>query len=213
MKILLLAHGIDTRSFGEIRLPLAPDVPDPEAWYYPFVRYAMTASMLSADNSGLLKPNAGLTRGDTARMLYHFLLYRDSRRNQDLLSKTERELRTVIDHLDAGSTLDAGYASARALLLARGAHFSLPNEDITQGALKIAEAFRALVRATVAFENKDYSETVRLCGDAWNLAGRGRQLNDKLFTISKLLQTMATQRADDAREEIEAIEAIEEEGS
>jgi len=199
IKMLLLAYQIDPTSYSEISLPLSSDVTDPTAWYYPYLRYAITASMTMVTSEGTFDPGRALTRGDTAIILYRFLMYRNGKRTQALLSESESEILIVVGSLKENNPEQAEFASARALLAARGANAGAPNQSIVQGALKITEAFRAIVRAYRAGINQQFDETIRLCGDAWNLAATGKTLSADLATLSDQVQTLAKNLAESAR--------------
>ncbi|HBH20378.1 MAG TPA: hypothetical protein DDX11_05425 [Candidatus Peribacter riflensis] len=199
IKMLLLAYRIAPSSYSEIRLPLSQDATDPAAWYYPYLRYAITASMTAVTDKGTFDPGRELTRGDTALILYRFLMYRSGKRTQALLSEAESEILVVLSSLEQNNPEQAEYASARALLAARGANAGTPNQPLVQGALKITEAFRAIVRAYRAGLSQQFDETIRLCGDAWNLATRGKELSPGLADLSDQVQALAKNLADSAR--------------
>lgn len=199
IKMLLLAYRVDPNAYSEIRLPLSSDVQDPAAWYYPYLRFALTASMTMITQDGTLDPGRELTRGDTAVILYRYLMYRNGKRTQALLSEAESEILVVLGSLKENNPDQAAFASARALLAARGANAAAPNQPIVQGALKITEAFRAIVRAFQAGTAHEFDETIRLCGDAWNLAGRAKELSPDLGNLADQVQTMAKNLADSAR--------------
>ncbi|MDD5102827.1 MAG: S-layer homology domain-containing protein [Candidatus Peribacteraceae bacterium] len=199
IKMILLAYRIDPNAYSEILLPLSSDVTDPTAWYYPYLRYALTASMTMITSEGTFDPGRELTRGDTALILYRFLMYRNGKRTQALLSEAESEILIVLGSLQENNPEQAEFASARALLAARGANAGAPNQPLVQGALKITEAFRAIVRAYRAGINQQFDETIRLCGDAWNLATRGKELSPGLANLSDQVQTLAKNLAESAR--------------
>lgn len=199
IKMLLLAYRIDPNSYSEIRLPLSTDVTDPAAWYYPHLRYALTASMTMVTKDGTLDPGRQLTRGDTALILYRFLMYRAGKRTQALLSEAESEILIVLGSLKENNATQAEFASARALLAARGANAGAPNQPVAQGALKITEAFRAIVRAYRAGMEQQFDEAIRLCGDAWNLATRAKELSPDLANLADQVQTLSKNLADSAR--------------
>lgn len=199
IKMLLLAYRVDPNSYSEIRLPLASDVQDPTAWYYPYLRYALTASMTMVTQDGTLDPGRELSRGDTAIILYRYLMYRGGKRTQALLSEAESEILVVLGSLKENNPEQAEFASARALLASRGANATAPNQPIVQGALKITEAFRAIVRAYRAGITQQFDESIRLCGDAWNLATRAKELSPDLGNLADQVQTLAKNLADSAR--------------
>lgn len=200
IKMLEMAHRSNPQeTLSEIRLPLSPDVSHPEEWFYPYMRYAVASSMTMVGADGNLHPGRDLTRGDCALILHRFLMYKEGRRTQALLSEAENEIIVILESLEKNDIVNAEYASARGLLAARGAHLRKPEEPIVQGALKVSEAFRALVRAYRAGLNKDYQEVTRLAGDAWNLAARAKELAPNLAGIADQVQKTAKGMADSAR--------------
>jgi len=201
LKILELANQVDPNgSFSEIRLPLSSDVSDPEEWFYPYMRYALASSMIMISSDGMLLPGKELSRGDTALLLFRFLMFQQERRTQALLSETESEMIVTLAMLDQGNIDQAEYSSARALLAARGAHFKRPDEPVVQGAVKIAEAFREITRAYRNGTQGNFEAVISLSGNAWNLATRALQLSPNLQTVSEQVQTIAQNMADSARE-------------
>jgi hypothetical protein len=71
---------------------------------------------------------------------------------------------------------NAQYASARALLLARGAHARMPDEKATKIEVKLSEAMRALVRAYEAGVKDDLDNVVKHSNDAWYLADQAAKI-------------------------------------
>ena len=210
MKMAQEAFGADPEaSFSEIKLPLATDVTNVDEWYYPYLRYAMTSSMVMISGEGTLTPAKQLTRAETAVLLHRYIMYRQGRRTQALLSEAENEILIILSFLEQNDITEAEYASARALLAARGAHAARPDEGIVQGAVKITEAFRALVRGYRAGINDNLEEAVRLSGEAWNLADRARERDAELTKIAEQVQAIAKNMADSAREKMSAEPSIE----
>lgn len=199
LKMLLLAHKIDPGAFGEIRLPLALDVPNPDEWYYPYMRYALTASVTMVSSDGNLAPGRALTRADVALLLHRFLMYRQGRRTQALLTEAETEIANIIDFIGKNDVQNAELASARALLAARGAHASQSDVSLVQAALKITESFRALVRAYRAGVSRQFDDAIALAGEAWHLAERGNALHAQLANVAGKVQQIAKTMADNAR--------------
>lgn len=200
LKMLLIANGIDKNSYSEIKLPLADDVTNPDEWFYPYMRYAMTASMIMIGEDGRLHPGKELTRGDVALLMYRFLMYQDNRRTQALLSEAESEIIVLLNALDEDNLAQAEYASARALLASRGALASRPDAAIVKGALKVTEAFRSLVRAYHAGTEQDFEAVVQLAGEAYRLGDEAIALTPDLNSIAEQVKSSASQMADSARE-------------
>jgi hypothetical protein len=199
LKMLVIANTVDPFAFNEIQLPLASDVRSVDEWYYPYLRFALSSSMTVASTEGLLSPGEELTRGDVALILYRFLMYQEDRRTQALLSICERELLSTLAHLEGNDIGEAEYSSARALLAARGAHASRPTDPVTQGALKITESFRSLVRAYRAGLNEEFEQVIALTGDAWNFAEQARTMSSEMDAIARKVQESAHGMAESAR--------------
>ncbi len=200
MKMMLLTYKEDPNAYGEIKLPLAPDVTDPSAWYYPYLRYSLSASVMMIDQQdGMLHPGAELTREDAALYLYRYLMYKADRRTQALLSESESEIVVVLGSLDSSSYDQAEYASARALIAARGVYASRPDLPIVKGALKITEAFRTLVRGYKAGMSKDLDTAIELAKQAWSLADQAQAANPDIKELADHVKEISKNMADSAR--------------
>jgi hypothetical protein len=200
LKMLLLGNKIDpTLAYGEIKLPLSSDVSNPSEWYYPHVRYAMSASMLAVNQNGTLEPAKQLTRGDISLLLYRFLMYRENRRTQALLSLAEDEILNVLRALEGGDIEQAEFASARSLLSARGALTSLPEDPLVKGAVKTSEGFRMLTVSYRAGSEGRLDDAIKAAGDAWNLAEQAKTFSSGLTDVAVQMQTIAKSMADEGR--------------
>jgi hypothetical protein len=199
LKMLLLAHGMDPNSYGEIKLPLASDVTDTSAWYYPYVRLAFATSMTTIGKSGTIQPDRDLTRGDVALFLYRLLNYKQGKRTQDLLTEVENELLTVVAGLNDNNIRSAEHASARALLAARGALTVMPKEPLVTGALKITESYRALVRGYRALLDGRYDDAIQLSKDAWGIAKIASEATPSVRPLALTVQKNSEKLAADAR--------------
>lgn len=200
LKLLFKSQNIDTNAYSEIALPLAMDVTDTAAWYYPLMRYAVSTVIIQVDTDGRLRPDAQLTRGDVALQLYYLAMYQAGKRTQAGLSTEETDLVNTLQLLEQKDFAGADMASGRALLAARGALTSKPTTPIVQAAVKIAEAFRALVRAYRAGTEGRLDDVLALSKDAWSLSERAKQLSPTLEDLSMRVQTIAKGMADQARE-------------
>ncbi len=201
LKILFRSYEIDTNAFGEITLPLSSDVTDSKQWYYPFMRYALSSGVSIAPVTGLLTPNRELTRVDSAVLLHRFFQYRDGLKTQALLDQTLSEITTTLDALEKNDLKRAEYASARALLAARGAHAKKPDEPAAKVAVKISEAIRALVRAYKAGIDNKIDDVIKLSQDAWYIADQARKISPAATTIAVQIQEYSKTFADSARKQ------------
>jgi hypothetical protein len=203
LKMLFLAHRVDLSLYNDISTPLSRDVPHPEEWYYPFVRFALSASVLEADGDFALSPGKHLTRSDVAELIYRFLRYRENRRTQALLDQTEREILFVLSFLEEGKLDEAEYASSRALLTSRGALHLQADEPLVQGVTKIAEGFRSLVKAYRAGTLGHWNDVIEQSGSAWRSAGDAQYIANDIKPIASEMMRLAKQMADEARSTLE----------
>jgi hypothetical protein len=199
LKMLFASQGIDTNAYSEISLPFSTDVTDTKAWFYPHIRLALASSLILVGGDGKLLPDRNLTRADVALIVHRLAMYQAGKRAQALLSAEESDLVNVLQMLEKKELVQAEYASARALMFARGAHQSKPDAPIVQGALKTAEAFRALVRGYRAGAEARYDDAVALSKEAWAFAERAKELSSDLGSLSTQLQNIAKTLADQAR--------------
>lgn len=200
LKMLPLSQGADpTTIFSEIRQPLAGDVISADDWYFPYMRYAIASSMTMVGQNGLLAPAKELTRSEVAMLMYRYLMFKQGRRTQALLSETESEIVNILELLENNNLDQAEYASSRALVAARGALLSKPDEPIIKGALKISEGFQALVQGYRAGVQGNLSEVIRLAGVAWQMGDSAKTFDSNLTTLATQMQTIASNMADEAR--------------
>lgn len=199
LKMFLLSQRVNvTGSYGELQSPLASDVRSTD-WHFPYVRYGMSASMLLVSEQGLLRPDAALTRGDVAQMMYHYFMYGLGKRTQALLSLTESEIVNVLSMIEEEQIEQAEYAAARATVASRGALASDPDKAIVKGVVKTAEGFQAIVRAYRAGTEGRADDAIRLSGEAWNLAAKAGEFSADLDEVALQLQALAKKIADSAR--------------
>lgn len=200
LKMWLLASKADVHTaFSEIKLPLSGDVTNPNEWYYPFLRYAVTSSMTMIGSDGAFAPARELTRAEVALLMYRYLMYKEGRRTQALLSEAESEIIAILGYLDENNIDQAEYAAARGLLAARGAHASRPEVPIVQGALKVTEAFFELVKGYRAGINRNFTLSAELATKAWGLAEEARTKDASLDLLATQLQDAAHTMAESAR--------------
>jgi hypothetical protein len=197
--MLIVASGIDSKSYDDVKLPLSSDVKDPTAWDYPYLRLALATSMTSIGKDGLLHPERELTRADVALLMYRLQMYQQHKRTQDLLSTAENEIVTTMNDLDKEDLTHAEYASVRALLAARGAQTSSPTAGIVIAALKMTEAFRSLVRSYRALISNNAGNAITISKEAWTKAEEAKKLSPDLKALSTQVELSATSIAARAR--------------
>ncbi len=199
LKMVILAYGMDPTAYSNITLPLALDVSDAKAWYYPYVRLSLATLLTGAGEKDLISPERELTRGDVALLLHRLLLYREGQRTQDLLSAAEDEILTVVDALNANDIRTAEHASARALVTARGAQTLASDANVVKAALKVAEGYRAMVRGKRAAVEKEYDDAIALYKDAYFIADQALELHDGVRPFAQGLRESSQKLATEAR--------------
>lgn len=199
LKLMFLAYDVDPNSYSEIQLPLASDVTDTTAWYYPFFRYAVSTAVTTPAANGTYGAARELTRIDVAALMYRFFLYREGKTAQQLVNNAQADIVNVLNALEKSDIKEAEYASARALIGARGALTSAPDEGGVKSTVKLAEGFRALVRAYRAGLDNKFDDVIKLSGDAWYLGSQAKKLSPELPHSATQLQGYAQSLADSAR--------------
>lgn len=200
IKMLLIGKATDaSMAFSDLRDPLSSDVADRNEWYFAPMRYAVASAMTAANKDGLLFPSREITRGDAALLFHRFDLFASGERAQALLTQTESEITrilTLLDHLDIRS---AEYAGARAVLSARGALTSRPNEPIVQGALKVAKGFQSLVSAYKAGQGGNADAVITYAKEAYAAADKAEGISPDLKGVASRMRSIAKRMAEEAR--------------
>ena len=200
LKMFFLSKGIDpSKQYGDLSLPLSPDVVKNSVWYFAPIRLALVSSMTFIGSDGLLHPDKPLLRGDLALLLYRHAMYEQGNRTQDLLSEAASEISTASKMLAKNKLDSAEQAADRSLLAARGALASMPDEPLVKGAVKTAEGFQDLVLAKRAFNAKNYDSTITLCSSAWQLAKKAKEFSSSLTSVATQMQNISKNLADSAR--------------
>ncbi len=199
LKMLLSSYEIDAASnYSEITYPLGSDASDSTTWFYPYLRYGLTASAVQAEG-GKLFPDAAMTRGATADLLYRFLLYREGKQTQTLLSSTENDVLNTLQLINSGVNDVARQSAARAILTARGALSSRPDDAVAKAAVKTAEGAMALTDGAMAIANGDAQEAISDASTAWHLGSKAMEFSTSLKPLVLQMQAAATKMADTAR--------------
>lgn len=198
LKMMFLSYDVDPNSFSEVKLQLSPDT-DPGAWYYPYLRYAVASSVVLPNSNAQFGLERPLNRIDVAVLLYRYMQYREGKRTQFLLTQSQENLILTLNALEKSDVKAAEHASARALLSARGAHLKSPDESLVKAVVKLAEGYRALVRAYQAGVAGKADETLKLSKDAWFLGDQARKLSPDVKQAAEQLQNYANTLAKSAR--------------
>lgn len=200
MKMLLKSKKMDyVSAFSDFSKPLSSDVPKTTDWFYPVMRMSLATSMTAVSQEGLLNPSQEITRGQMALFLYRLDMYAEGRRTQALLSQAETDIGNVLQMLETKDVQQAEWASARAVITARGALASKPNEDIVKGAMKITEGFQSLVLAYKAGLSGDLDGAITFSKEAYSLADKAKAFSPGLTTVAVQMQAISKNMADEAR--------------
>lgn len=199
LKIFLLTQRVDSQgSYKELTGPLASDV-NSSMWFFPYVRYALSASMIIVHEDGSLRPQETMTRADVAQLMYRYFMYKEGRRSQALLSVTESDLSNLMTMIDADKPDQATFAASRALVTSRGALSSEPNDSVVKGAVKTAEGFNFILQSYLAGKSGNLDAAIAKAGDAWNTANKAKELSPSLTDTANKMQALAKKLADSAR--------------
>ncbi len=200
IKMLLLANKTDPNgAYSEVTAPLALDVKDSKDWFYPYMRFALSASMTQVSSKGNLNPNLALDRGSMAILMYRFLQYQDHKRMKDLLANADDDGAKVINFLEKGNDVEAGMAATRATIATRGALQSSPDEPIVKGAVKITEALQLIVQAYRTAATGKYDDVIDKCKQAWDLGAAAEEFSPTLKIQAQQVQMISGSLADQAR--------------
>ncbi len=200
MKMLLKSKKIDYNgAFSDFTQPLSSDVPNTTDWFYPMMRMALASSMTAVGTEGLLNPSQEITRGQMAFFYYRLDMYTAGRRTQALLSQAETDIGNVLQMLDKKELQQAEWASARAVIAARGALAAKPDEPIVKGAMKISEGFQSLVVGYKAGAEGKLDLAISASKEAYSSAEKAKAFSPGLSVIAGQMQTIAGNMAAEAR--------------
>ncbi|MBP9751108.1 MAG: S-layer homology domain-containing protein [Candidatus Peribacteraceae bacterium] len=200
LKMFELGQGADPLgAFAEITAGLAQDTSDKNDWFYPYMRYALSASMTQVTAKGNLNPNMDLDRGSMALLMHRYYLYKDGKRTKDLLASADADGGKVINYLEKADAAQASYAATRATIAARGALLSTPDEPIVKGAVKITEGLELIVQAYRTAASGKYDDVIAKCKDAWNLGAAAEEFSPTLAPQGEQIKLISTSLADQAR--------------
>lgn len=199
-KMLLASRNLDyTGAFSDLLSPLASDTNDTSAWYFPVMRYSLASSMTAVGADGKLNPNQEITRGQMALLTYRLAMYLEIRRIQALLSQAESDIGSTLKMLDEGQPQEAEYAAARAVVAARGALASKPDEALVKGAVKVSEGFQSLVLGYKAGAAGQLDKAIEYGKAAYAAAEKAQGFSASLTPLTDQMRTIAKTMADEAR--------------
>jgi len=189
LKMLLLASGIKSESLPTNE-SLANDIPK-EAWFAPYLNYAIKSGIITKDSKGNVYPNQPLTRGEVADMLYLLLLIKGSSDTQFLLHRAEAELAQIEVYIAANKVANAKRASELAVDLTQQAYKNMPENNVVVGAAKLARSYDWLVDAFIYGIKKDFPAANEWANKAIDKATEAWEANNATQPIAKHIKDRA----------------------
>jgi len=199
LKMLLLAYDVKFVNYKPPVKPLYPDVTDNSAWYIQYLDFAKNLNLISPNSAGEIQPDQGLTRGEVAEISYKLIIIIKGGPVQLLLSRAEAQLMQSIFDLRDGALSDAANDIKTAKDLASEALKQAPDQSIVQAAVKIIEAFEALVTAFQQTANGQNTDALKSAGLAYNTAEAARQINSGIDNLATQVKNAAKSLADSIR--------------
>ena len=189
LKMLLMANNIKIDAI-QVTEDVSPDVTK-DAWFAPFMNYALKVGIISKNDKGLLEPSKPLTRADATEMLYLFILIKNGKDTQFLLHRAEAELAQIEVYIAANKVLNAKHSSELAVDLTQQAYKNMPDNNVVVGAAKLARAYDWLVDAFILGIQKKYTEAAEKANMAIDKATEAWEANNATQPIAKHIKDRA----------------------
>jgi S-layer homology domain len=191
LKMLLMANGIKSEALT-VTDAVANDVPK-DAWFAPYMSYAVKAGIITKDDKGNLEPNQPLTRAQVADMMYLLILIKDSKDTQFLLHRAEAELAQIEVYIAANKVANAKRSSELAVDLTQQALKNMPDNNVVLGAAKLAKAYDLLVQSFILGIQKNNTEAATVANQAIDKATEAWQANNATQPIAKHIKDRANE--------------------
>ena len=189
LKMLLMANNIKTEAL-QAATNVADDVPD-DAWFAPYLNYALQVGIITKNSQGLLEPSKPLTRGEVSDMMYLLILIRGSKDTQFLLHRSEAELAQLEVYIAANKVVNAKHSSELAVDLTQQAYKNMPDNNVVLGAAKLARAYDWLVDAFIYGIQKDYTAAAEWANQAIDKATEAWETNNATQPIARHIKDRA----------------------
>jgi len=191
LKMLFLADQAPIEEFTTIRAPFAPDAINMEEWYIPYLKYAVSASLIPFVGDGNGEPAQELTRADAAVLVARYIQYKEGGRTQELVQQTENALVRTLEKLGIDDIRGASLHSVRALLTSYGASKIHPLDPLVQGMVKIAEGFWFLLLSWHQVEIREWQGALQNILTAATRAEQARSIHGDLDSLALKLEKLA----------------------
>jgi len=189
IKMLLIAQGVKQDAL----IPnesLANDIPK-DAWFAPYLNYAIKSGVVTKNTQGNAEPNRFLTRAEVADMTYLLLLIKSSQDTQLLLHRAESELAQIEVYIAANKVVNAKRASELAVDLTQQAYKNMPENNVVVGAAKLARAYDMLVDSFILGIQKKNTEAAKMANQAIDKATEAWEANSATQPIAKHIKDRA----------------------
>lgn len=199
LKMLLLTYEVKFVNYKAPEKPLYPDAADSTQWFIPYFDFAKNVNLITPNSAGNIEPSKDLTRGQVAEIIYKLVIIIKGGPVQLLLSRAESSMMQSIYDLQKGDIASATQNIATAKKLADEALQKAPDQTIVKAAVKIIEAFEALIQAFNENTAKKYDEALKSAGSAYNKAEEAKNINPGIENLSTQVKNASKALADSIR--------------
>jgi hypothetical protein len=189
LKMLLMANNIKTDAL-KVEADVATDAPK-DAWFAPYLNYALQVGIITKNSAGLLEPSKLLTRGEVAQMMYLMILIKSSKDTQFLLTRAEAELAQIEVYIAANKVSNAKSSSSLAVDLTQQAYKNMPDNNVVVGAAKLSKAYDWLVDSFIYGIQKNNAAATEWANKAIDKATEAWQVNSATQPIAKHIKDRA----------------------
>jgi len=182
LKMLLAANNINTESFKDKQLA---DNVAKEAWFAPYINYAIASGMVAKDKEGNVEVGKNLSRSEVVNMMYILSIILKGNDTQFLLDRSEAEMAQIEVYIAANNVTLAKNASSLAVDLTQRAYKNMADNNVVLGAAKLARAYDYLVDSFIlGIQNKNI-ESAELANKAIKKATEAWEANNATQPIAK----------------------------
>jgi len=189
LKMLLMANNIKLDAM-QVTEDVSPDVPK-DAWFAPFMSYALKAGIISTNDKGLLEPSKPLTRAESVETLYMLILIKNGKDTQFLLHRAEAELAQIEVYIAANKVMNAKHSSELAVELTQQAYKNMSDNYVVLGAAKLARAYDFLVDSFIYGIKKQYTDAAESANKVIDKATEAWEANNATQPIAKHIKDRA----------------------
>ena len=191
--MLLTAFKIKLSGYKTSTTLLAQDVQDQNAWYFPYLNYAKSVSIIYPNLRNELEPGRSLNRAQCAEIIYQMLILKYGGETQKMLNSAEAKLVDGLIQIKNGKIEAALSRAQEAIFYADTALKQEPASTIADAAHNIAHAFDQLFRAYQANLEKNYAAVKTLVAEAKNYAQLAKDKDVSVSDLAKKVSDLGDQ--------------------